>query len=311
MKQRIILFLTPLWLFGVEAAGLSHTYSLRPAPIVWQSQTGNWPLLLAEDKSGGAFDPFIDYGEFQENVAEEESINFFQHGRSLIVSFMAGYEGLTPNIRQIYGDAPFALGLGISFFFDLHLAFQVGGVFPTQHYNSLLGSSTRFMHYGIDLKYYFNRQYLKKEKEFFNPYMIIGSFWIQLKNQLSPSAAQQAIPLSNTPDGAGTSQEGLLSAQELKSQEAFSAFGGKVGLGFEVPLIKKSFIGMEIAYLYTNLEFENENLSSDRFDFPDIRNTPTSNLLERLLYPKRPKLDSKYRFSGDLFNVFVVLGVNF
>ena len=309
MKQCVLLFLAPLLLFEAKADGLSRPSSFPSASTAWWSQAGNQILLLAEDKTGGAFDPFIDYGEFQENVAEEESINFFQHGRSLIVSFMTGYEGLTPNIRQIYGDAPLALGLGISFFFDLHLAFQVGGVFPTQHYNSLLGSSTRFMHYGIDLKYYFNRQYLKKEKEFFNPYMIIGSFWIQLKNKLSPTAQQQNIPLSN-PEGTSANQ-GLLNAQELKSQEAFSAFGGKVGLGFEVPLIKKSFIGMEIAYLYTNLEFENENLSSDKFDFPEIRNTPTSNLLERLLYPKRPKLDSKYRFSGDLFNVFVVLGVNF
>ena len=269
---------------------------------------GSKPFLLAESGSGGAFDPFIDYGEFQENVAEEESVNFFQHGRSLIVSFMTGYEGLTPNIRQIYGDAPIVLGLGISFFFDLHLAFQASGVFPASHYNSLLGSPTRFMHYGVDLKYYFNRQYLKKEKDFFNPYIIVGSFWIQLKGNLeslAPQASGGSIPLENPATAGGG---GGISAQALRAQKPFSAFGGKVGLGFEVPLIKKSFVGMEAAYLYSNLQFENEDLSS--YNFPPAEPPSRSNILEKLRYPKKPEVKG-WRFFGDLFNVFFVLGINF
>ena len=128
---------------------------------------------LAQNDS--TFDPFIDYGEFQDNVAEEENINFFQNGRSLTLALNGGYEALTLNMRQIYGDAPF-FGAGISFFIDLRFAFQVSGAFPSGHYNSLLNNTSQFSHFGIDLKYYFNRQYLNKDADFFNPYVIFWPF---------------------------------------------------------------------------------------------------------------------------------------
>ena len=40
-------------------------------------------------------------------MAEQESIDFFQRGRALTVSAMAGYEAITFNMRQIFGDTPF------------------------------------------------------------------------------------------------------------------------------------------------------------------------------------------------------------
>ena len=75
---------------------------------------------------------------------KEESINFFQNGRSLNISLLGGYEGVTLNMSQIYGDAPFIFGMAISFFFDLHFAFQVNGFFPYEHYNSLLNTGSKF-----------------------------------------------------------------------------------------------------------------------------------------------------------------------
>ena len=116
--------------------------------FIFKDELGRKLPFLAKNTS--AFDPFIDYGEFQDNVTEEESINFFQHGRSLSVAFMGGYEAITLNMRQIYGDAAF-VGANVSFFLDLRFAFQLNGVFPTRHYNSLFHSAYAFSHYGLDL----------------------------------------------------------------------------------------------------------------------------------------------------------------
>ena len=295
--ERIILF------FLLAAKPLFANQSFLPSSKQW---------LLAQNS---AFDPFIDYGEFQDNVTEEENINFFQNGRSLALSVMGGWEALTMNIRQIYGDAPF-FGANISFFLDLRLALQIRGVFPTSHYNSLFGSTFPFSHYGMDLKYYFDRQYINKDADFLNPYVVFGPFWLNIKHNIPktataspapaspPPSAQQApanIPLSNPSSNPST--------QEIKALDSFNSAGLKIGAGIEFPLVKKSFAGIEISYLYTVLEHENEDLSL--LELPASSSpSPNQPLFDRLLFPNRPQVVG-YRFFGDLANFSVFIGINF
>lgn len=267
------------------------------------------PLQLAQNEISGAFDPFIDYGDFQDNVTEEENIDFFQNGRSLTMSMSGGYEALSLNMRQIYGDAPI-FGAGVGFFLDLRFAFQVSGVFPAGHYNSLLSSTSSFSHFGIDLKYYLNRQYISEDADFFNPYFIFGPFWINIKSQI-PRLPPPSIPITNAPTdpSVSTSQNNLnLSLQELTALSSWNAAGIKVGAGLEVPLIKQSFVGVEISYLYTVLEHENQDLTL--LDLPPSNFNPNQSLLDRLLFPNRPQVEG-WRFFGDLINIVILLGVNF
>ena len=263
--------------------------------------------LLAKNTS--AFDPFIDYGEFQDEVTEEESINFFHYGRSLTIALAGGYEAVTFNIRQIYGDASF-VGLNATFFLDLRFAVQLSGVFPTGHYNSLFNTAFPFAHYGLDLKYYWNRQYLNKDKDFFSPYVLFGPFHLNIKSNfpLPPQAIQrQPIQQQNqqSPAGGATAPSPL----EVKSIQSYNAAGVKIGFGFELALIQQSFIGFEFSYLYTVLQHENEDLSNQNFP-PLAQRTGPQSLLQRIQFPNRPQVEG-YRFYGDLINIGLVFGVNF
>ena len=269
-------------------------------------------LLLTQSEA--AFDPFIDYGDFQDNVTEEENIIFFQSGRSLNISLLGGYEAITFNIAQIYGDTPFMAGMAVSFFFDLQFAFQISGFFPYEHYNSLFNSTAQFMHFGIDLKYYLNKQYTKKEKDFFNPYVSFGPFWLSIKNPPPSLPPAQSIPVLNRPTapntqgGAQTSPPSPNSLLEKQAIKPLNGFGAKFAVGFEIPLVKQTFIGFEFSYLYANLEFEAEDLSS--LKLPPLRQSPNQNFFMRRQFPSRPQV-SGYYFYGDMANLVILLGVNF
>ena len=272
------------------------------------SAENHW--ILAKNELSSTFDPFIDYGEFQDSVTEEESINFFQNGRSLTLSFMGGYEALSLNMRQIYGDALF-VGAGISFFLDLRFAFQVSGAFPAGHYNSLMNSSSSFSHFGIDLKYYLNRQYLTKDADFFSPYIVFGPFWINIKTRIPQTSDPRHIPLIQTPaqsPGQTAPTSDPLTQEEKQALASYNAAGVKAGLGLEIPFIKQSFIGVEISYLYTVLQHENEDLSLLELPPPNYKSN--QNWIEKLQFPNRPQLE-KYRFFGDLLNIIILFGVNF
>ena len=272
--------------------------------------------LLAKNT---AFDPFIDYGEFQDDVTEEESINFFHYGRSLSMALAGGYEAVTFNIRQIYGDTAF-VGVNATFFLDLRFAIQVSGVFPTGHYNSLFNTSFPFTHYGLDLKYYWNRQYLNKDKDFFSPYVIFGPFQLNIKSSVSsPSQTPTQNPTQN-PEQTSPNQQNPqnpptgykpLSPLERKAIDSYNSAGIKIGFGFEFALIQQSFIGFEFSYLYTILQFENEDLSNNKAKFPPLGPTNSNqSLLQRLQFPNRPEVQG-YRFYGDLMNIGLVFGINF
>jgi hypothetical protein len=62
--------------------------------------------LLAQSDPDEAYDPFIDYSEFDEASDEEADINFFRHGRFLSVGLVAGHRGFTGNFTKNYTASP-------------------------------------------------------------------------------------------------------------------------------------------------------------------------------------------------------------
>ena len=271
-------------------------------------------FLLAENQSG-LFDPFIDYGEFQDNVTEQESINFFQNGRSLNIHFLIGYEAITFNLRQIYGDSPGAIGASVGFFFDLNFALHVSGLFPHPHYNTLLSTTPNFSSINLDFKYYFNKQKLTKGvAEIFNPYLIFGPFWLTVGGydvqnaQPTPTAVSTNVNGPTPTSSIGSSPPvAPPSAEEVATLSASKSFGFKLGVGAEVPFVKQTYLGVEVAYLYANLDFENEDLSN--LDIKTV-NAPNKTFFDRLIFPDTPEVKG-YRFYGDMLTTVFIFGVNF
>ncbi|MCY4512204.1 MAG: hypothetical protein OXB86_00785 [Bdellovibrionales bacterium] len=279
-------------------------------------------MFLANNDSM-VFNPFMDYSELQDKATEQESINFFEHGRSLTVIVYGGYEAITLNMSHIYGDAPAVFGVALSFFFDLNFAMQINATFPRSHYNSLLLSHPSFSNYGMDFKYYFNKQYLVKGIAKLNPYIIFGPFWLNItgynNNQppsyspLLPPAAPGQAPTGEVPSVALAPPSGESNGEPNSVEESqvfdFNAFGAKIGLGIEIPLIKQTYLGIEIAYLYSNLYLENEDLSG--FEPSSSTVSQAQNFLNWRIFPHPPSSVKGWRAHGDMVTGIFLLGVNF
>ena len=177
--------------------------------------------------------------------------------------------------------------MAVSFFIDLQFAFQIHGFFPQPHYINLLNNNSQFSHYGIDFKYYLNKQYLK-ETDLLNPYLILGPFWLKIAFKAPPG----------------------FSEEEVAALENFTSFGAKLGFGLEVSFVKNTFLGVELSYLLTNLQFENQDLFNLQGSLPAPGNLNTKNLITLWRFPPRPNLNGQ-RFYGDLFNLIVLIGLNF
>ena len=296
------------------AQALTDAKSLEKAYLqALNSSKTQFRILLSKDDTNKSFDPFIDYGEFQDNVTEEESLSFFQHGRSLSMILLAGYEGVTFNMRQVYGDSLFFVGFNISFFIDFHIAFQLSGVFPTGHYNSLFNQTWSFFHYGLDMKYYWHKQYINEEQKFFNPYLVVGPFIFNVAPIASSESTSNQIPTVPTTNNVGavaTTRNISTSDEKALFENTSHDLGLKTGLGVELNILESIFISFEITHLYTKFKrFENIDLSDA--EFPPLPESPENqNILYWLQYPIRPEVKG-YKFYGDLFQITTQIGFNF
>lgn len=287
--------------------------------------------LFSQNEKVDTFDPFIDYNEFQDNESEKESIIFLKNGRLLTIAVFGGYEALTYTMRDLYGDTLGTFGAYINFFFDLQFALQLHIVFPRTHHFTILQSRPVFSSYGIDFKYYFNKQNLVKGIAVLNPYIVFGPFLMKVSKFHHNVAIQAAF---NTPPQAPSplqdpesqeesslptpAQDPPLTPLERLNIKDSSRVGARVGLGVEIPVFKQTFIGFEISYSYVQLPFQNEDLS--RLDtlytsvnptFSTQQITVKRNFLQRALVPDRPTDIPSRTFIGDLVNGVIILGINF
>ena len=184
------------------------------------------------DSSTGAddaYDPFIDYNEYDTSGDEEADINFFENGRLMSAALLVGGQTFTGGFHKLYSDS-ITYGGYFSYFFDLRFALQFS--YTTSSHaitvNGGGGSATgnvTFDEIGLDLKYYFNMDDVKKGLADFNPYIITG---------FSP------ITRDSTVDG----------ESEFTRQNAV-AFD--IGVGFEIPIMRRQmFIGGQGMYQIVN-----------------------------------------------------------
>ena len=305
--------------------------SLYQTKSDWKQDSSSYKSsLFSQNEKVDTFDPFIDYNEFQDNKSEQESIIFLKNGRLLTIAVFGGYEALTYTMRDLYGDTMGTFGAYINFFFDLQFALQLHIVFPRTHYFTILQSRPSFSSYGIDFKYYFNKQNLVKGIAVLNPYIVFGPFLMKVSNFFHELAIQQVStpPLARIPDPE-TLKEGENiplpetggatppTPQELLNIEDFSRVGARIGLGIEIPLFKQAFIGFEISYSYVKLPFQDQNLSflDDIYTSTAPLNTQQPNVkrnfLSRAILPDKPTNIPQRKFIGDLINGIIILGINF
>ncbi len=188
----------------------------------------------AGDDANDAYDPFIDYNEYEVEDEEEADINFFRQGRLLTAGFLIGERGFTQGMSQIY-DKNIAYGLYLSYFFDLRFALQFSYVTSSHRFHAsspTTNATGNVLLNGIsvDIKYYFNTQNLTKGLATFNPY-VIGGF----------TSFQRQTTVDSQPEFAKD-----------------SAMAFDVGAGFEIPILqKKMYLGAQALYQVVN--FPNQN----------------------------------------------------
>jgi len=215
--------------------------------------------LISQLDGSDAYDPFVDYSEFDEASDEEADINFFKHGRFFTIGLTFGNRFVTSRLKEVYSDS-LSFGLFISYFFDLRFALQMGFVSGSNHRINIAFPSgqkgtgtTSISTINLGLKYYFNTQNVTKGLAQFNPYMTGGFSMVTRKTNLD-----------NLPD---ISED--------------SATGMELGAGIEFPLLrKKMFVGFQLTYLFVTFSDENQIITAANAESSGIR--PEGDLINAL-----------------------------
>lgn len=187
-----------------------------------------------------AYDPFIDYNEFEIADEEEADINFFRHGRFLTAGFLLGQRSFTEGMSDIFSK-DVTYGLYMSYFFDLRFAMQFGYTTGSHAISVSGGGETatgdaKISGVSVDLKYYFNTQNVTKGLAALNPY-VIGGF-------------------------TSFTRESVVDGQPEFSKD--SAIGFNIGAGIEIPFLRnKMYFGAQGMYQMVNFRDENTEIALD------------------------------------------------
>ncbi|MCB0357010.1 MAG: outer membrane beta-barrel protein [Bdellovibrionales bacterium] len=195
-------------------------------------------VLLSQFEENDAYDPFVDYSEFEEATEEEADINFFRNGRFFTLGFVLGYRTFTDTLGEIYSPAP-NFGLFLSYFFDLRFAMQL--TFLTGDHNIALNSqgvrvrgNASLTSFGLNLKYYINTQNVTKGLASINPYLTGGL--------------------------ANISRTATIKEESAFGKESATAF--EIGGGIELPLMRnKMYFGVQATYQMVNFADENTEIT--------------------------------------------------
>lgn len=180
-----------------------------------------------------AYDPFIDYSEYEESGEEEADINFFRNGRFLTMGLSLGQRLFTEGMGDLYKD-DITYGLYLSYFFDLRFALQFGYMtgghaFKLQNVTGDVDISS----VSVDIKYFINTQNVTKGLAAVNPYVLLGFASV----------------------GRETNIDGIA---DFSSDRAT---GFNVGGGIEFPMMKnKMYVGAQALYQFVSFKDENTNL---------------------------------------------------
>jgi opacity protein-like surface antigen len=196
----------------------------------------------AQDEEVDAYDPFIDYSEYEEANEEEADINFFRNGRFLTMGFSVGQrmftEGMADHLKQ-----DVAFGLFLSYFFDLRFALQFGYLTGSHalKFDTTSGQVTGtadMSSINVDIKYYVNTQNVTKGLASFNPYFLGGI-----------SSVNREV----------TAQLNNVAVSDIVSDRAT---GFDVGAGIEFPMMRnKMYFGGQALYQLVSFKDENQILT--------------------------------------------------
>lgn len=225
-----------------------------------------------------SFDPFADYNEFEQQTEEEADINFLRNGRYLTLAFVTGYRGFTGGFAQAYkGNIDY--GIEFSYFFDMQIAGSLA--YATGDHSVSFQSYTdqNFSVVSQDYTGSVNIQTIDFHlKYYFNTDNVTKGL-----ADLNPYALV----------GVGYHIRTYNLSQNL-GQEPDRVVGFKGAAGIEIPLLKRrAYLGLQGTYRYVQFPDENNFFIDEGGD-----NAP-------LLRPVKPRLD------GDIFELNVILGMNF
>lgn len=122
--------------------------------------------------------PFTEYGEFNEEEDESAETKYFQYGRFFGLSVGTGFQGVTGNRGLLYQGGFPMIQLKFHYWFDFHLALDLGFTTVTQNFDTTVNSQghvdVNMTRIGVDLKYYFDTKNIAAPISFANPYVILG-----------------------------------------------------------------------------------------------------------------------------------------
>ena len=194
-----------------------------------------------------AYDPFVDYSEFEDTDEEQKSIDFFQTGRFLTLSFQGGLQLFTQNMALLYEPGPL-YGGNLNYFFNLQFAVQFSVLLST--HNIVLTSSTGqpfiggadFLSIGLDFKYFIDRNLFHRSLNWFQPFFMLG---------FARSSLTMIATLTNQP---GFYED--------------SGYGLNAGAGFEFLVFKKMYFGLMYTFRFVNFQEEARPLTLQNPDSP-------------------------------------------
>ena len=226
-----------------------------------------------------SFDPFADYNEFEQQTEEEADINFLRNGRYLTLAFISGYRSfLGGGFSQAYrGNIDY--GMEVTYFFDLQIAGSLS--YMTGDHAVAFQSFTdpSFTRASNDYTGNVNIQMIDFHmKYYFNTDNITKGL-----ADLNPYALL----------GTGYYIRTYNLSQNLGS-EPDKVVGFKMAGGIEMPLLKRrAYLGLQGTYRYVQFPDENNAFIDEGGE------------AEQVLRPVKPRLD------GDMFELNVILGMNF
>lgn len=223
-----------------------------------------------------SFDPFSDYNEYEQQSEEEEDIYFLRNGRYLTLAFIGGYRGFVGGGFADAYTGSLTYGLEFTYFFNMQLAGAIS--YQTGDNNVNFAS--------------YSDPTLSAIKTSYSGTVNIQHIDFHMKYYFNTDNVTKGLADLNPYGLAGVSYNiRTYSLDKILPEEDDRIFGFKAGAGIEIPLLKrKAYMGFQAVYRYVQ--------------FPDENKTD----IEEGTGPSSP---IKPRLNGDIFDLSILLGLNF